>query len=511
MEHTPEYDRRRARRGRGSEDAGMGLSGPEAMKSLDDAIRDIRREEQEIGGRLARRTERVVKLRESEAELFSQLAQTRLDPEVRQALEGRISKAEKNAQAVADRVLAESAEIETALAEIDRTISDQARMRRRLLETLETEQAKLRALSDKIAKAVEKDPEYKRQRELTEQLQAVAQRSLEKAQQAEADREEKGRPYREDPLFMYLWENGYGTRNYRASNLTRWLDGAVARLVGFAKARPNFALLNEIPLRLREHADRQVEAARQADDALDMLETRAIDAAGGAQTRNAISQAQEKVDKIDAEMLALEDERDKKAIDYRHKVEGRDPDFRAALGDFASALSHQDVRDLMQAARATSSPRDDAIVKKIEDVRVRLAEEEQDGQEDRARLKLLAERRRELEDIEFEFKSARYDDPRSVFQQENLAGDLLSEFLRGAISAASYWDAWQNSQRWRPGTGDWGGGFGLPNKSRRGDMGGAGGSRGGPWGGGSGGGFSRPRTGSRGSRRSGGFRTGGGF
>ena len=50
-------------------------------------------------------------------------------------------------------------------------------------------------------------------------LVSVADESLRKTQQAEEDREQKGKPYRDDPLFMYLWERGYNTRNYRANNL----------------------------------------------------------------------------------------------------------------------------------------------------------------------------------------------------------------------------------------------------------------------------------------------------
>ena len=45
----------------------MSIRGPEALASLDEAMRDIRREEDEISKRLARSAERVTKIRESEA------------------------------------------------------------------------------------------------------------------------------------------------------------------------------------------------------------------------------------------------------------------------------------------------------------------------------------------------------------------------------------------------------------------------------------------------------------
>ncbi|HTM76046.1 MAG TPA: hypothetical protein VL133_00235, partial [Devosia sp.] len=69
----------------------MSIRGPEALASLDEAMRDIRREEDEISKRLARSAERISKIREGEAELFLQLAQLRVDPAVQAELDGRIS------------------------------------------------------------------------------------------------------------------------------------------------------------------------------------------------------------------------------------------------------------------------------------------------------------------------------------------------------------------------------------------------------------------------------------
>ena len=83
-----------------------------------------------------------------------------------------------------------------------------------------------------------------------------AARAEEKAAQAEADREEKRRPYEADPIFMYLWRRRYGTRDYHASNLVRFFDRKVAQLIDFESARLNYTMLMELPDRLREHAER---------------------------------------------------------------------------------------------------------------------------------------------------------------------------------------------------------------------------------------------------------------
>lgn len=510
------------------------INGPEALKSLTDALRDVRREEDEIAKRLARSAERLAKVKESEAELFRDLAEVRLDPSVRADMTGTLTAAERKAQAMLTEHAEAIAAAEKAIGAFDTEIAAKTAERQTETEAIDANQSQLKALSARIAQQVAKDPEFEAARKQAAELQAVAAEAARKTQQAETDREDKGRPYREDPLFMYLWETGYGTRNYKANNLVRWLDGMVARMVDFQEARPNFAMLNDIPLRLKEHADRQAANAEAAEARLDEMETRAIDAAGGQPMRQAIAAAQARMDEIDAALVALEDRRDQAARDLRHLAEGRSPNFETALNELSATLQRQDVASLLADARRTATPRDDAIVSQIDDIRLRVGEEEAETRDLNARLKTLAARRRELEDIQYEFKKSRFDDPRSTFREDGLAGDLLTEFLKGAISAAAYWERWQRSQSWKPGSSDWGGGIGLPRSGRSNPPGGSfnwpspgsgssgsiGGSssNSGSWGrlpggfgGSSGGGFSRPRTGSRGTRTGGGFKTGGGF
>ncbi|MBA3518387.1 MAG: hypothetical protein H0T75_12260 [Rhizobiales bacterium] len=85
------------------------------------------------------------------------------------------------------------------------------------------------------------------------EMLAAAER---KAAQAECDLEEKRKPYEADPLFMYLWTRAFGTPRYRAVPLVRSIDRKVARHIGFDEARRNYAVLIELPVRLREHAER---------------------------------------------------------------------------------------------------------------------------------------------------------------------------------------------------------------------------------------------------------------
>ncbi|MDB5615602.1 MAG: hypothetical protein JWQ22_3255 [Devosia sp.] len=515
----------------------MSIRGPEALASLDEAMRDIRREEEDISKRLARSAERLGKIRENEAELFRQLARLRIDPAIQAELDGRISSAEGKARDMLKAHAKDLSKAEAAVADEDATLARLTGERNEALKTFETHQGELKALASKLGPTIARDPVFAGKRQAATEMADIAAQSMRKTEQAEADREQKGKPYRDDALFMYLWEAGYGTASYRANNFIRFLDGKVADLVGFAKARPNFAMLNEIPLRLREHAERGIENARLAEAEVDALETAAIDNAGGKPLRDAMAETQARIDALDAEIVIAEDRRDEAAKLVGQLSQGGNPAFEGALGELAAALGREDIQTLLAEARRTRTGQDDTIVAQIDETRVRAKEEEGETRELNERLKTLAARRRELEDIQWEFKKQRFDDPRSTFRDDKLVGDVLNDFLRGGISAASYWEKWRGSQNWSAGTSDWGGGVGLPNNGRRSNspwpqgggstmnwpdssFGGSGsqprprgnsGGFGGGWGSGSGGGFSRPRTGLTGTRKSGGFKTGGRF
>lgn len=505
----------------------MTIRGPQALASLEDALRDIRREEDELSKRLARASERITKIRETEAELFRTLARVRLDPSVQEDLEGRISASEAKAREMLKAHADELAGTETALADLDAEITRLTGLRAEALRELETRQGELKALSEKIGAAIARDPAYAAKRREADELRDIAAQAMRKTEQAEADRDEKGEPYRHDPLFTYLWERGYGTVNYRANNLVRYLDGLVAGLIGYAKARPNFAMLNEIPLRLRQHAERQMANVEAAEAELEALETAAIDEAGGKPVREAVEAVEARIEALDADIVAAEDRRDDTAKSLSTLAEGADPAFEQALAMLGEALGREDLQTLVAEARRTATARDDTILAQIDDARARVLDEEEEIREQKARLKTLGARRRELEDIQWEFKKERFDDPRSTFREDDLVGDMLNEFLRGGISAARYWDHWQKSQNWSTGSG----GFGLPDRGRppspwpergggfdwpEGSFGGGRpkrrGNFGGAWGGGRpSGGFSRPRGGSQGTRKHSGFKTGGGF
>jgi uncharacterized membrane protein YgcG len=491
----------------------MTLNGPQAIKAIEDALRDIRREEDEITRRIARTTDRIGKLHETEIGQLRALASIRLTPEAQAELGGKLSQAETRARDMLKQHAADLSALDRQLTDHEMAIANLGAARGRELETIATRQAELDALTGTVKASLENDAAYREAVERHAEVAGMADEAKKKAAQSEADREEKGRPYREDVLFIYLWDRGYLTPAYKAGNVARMLDAWVARLVRYAAARPNYAMLNEIPLRLREHAERLAEDEIAAEETITALETKAFDAAGGRPARAAMEAAQVKIAELDEKLVAAEDAREALVAEQKALAEGRDPKFESAVEVLTSAMRGTDIAQLMDDARKTATPEDDAITIKIDEVRRRVTEDEGELSDQRARLKTLETRRRELEDIEYEFKKARFDDPRSSFRKDDLVGDLLTEFLKGGMTAATYWGHWRHSQDWAAGSGP----IVRPTRSSSSPSSGfpipPGGFSPRPPSGGSwnkpGGGFSRPRSGGIGKK--GGFKTGGGF
>ena len=446
----------------------MSLSGPKVLEALEEALRDLRHEEDDILRKLVRSAERMAKIEETEAELLSAFARVRLPPEQADRL---LAPVEAAAAATRNVLTGRARDVAAGverLAGLDRELATLSAQRTSALTAIDHQQTALRGLSARIGAAMERDPAYSRQQQAATRLRAVAAAARAKARQTESEREQKARAFRADPLFSYLLARRFSTAEYRGSGLVAGLDAWVARLIGFSDAQRQFALLSEWPARLQAHAAQQAARAAAADEAIEEIERRAIDAAGGATVRTALAEAQGRIAEIDSRIAVLAQELDATLIAQARLAAMDDAAFDRAAAGLAAALGSPDLPALILAARAAAPNPDDAVIAQLDDARLRLDEERIDAREQRLRLTTLAARRGELGTVIDSLKAQRFDDPRSVFRDDNLIGGELDSFLTGALSAEGYAHAFARSHGWTVGTSEWGGGIGLPRHGRSG-------------------------------------------
>jgi hypothetical protein len=451
----------------------MSISGPEALAALDEALRDLRREEDDILRKLLRGHERLAKIRDSESELLRQLAILNLPADRATALIGAVAGA---AQALRQTLDARGRDFAAAVQrrrQLETALGERRGERGARLGEIDHGQQQLRALAGRLGATAG----YDRQRQAAAALAARAQAALARCRQAEIDSAGRLRSYRDDPLFAYLLDRGYGTPAYRGGLLAGPLDRAVARLARFGTAHRDYALIAALPGQLAAHAEAEARRAAAAAAELDALENAAIGAAGGAAALAAVTGAKARIAELDDRIAALEAERSQLVATQTALLEIDGSAFGRAVDALIQALGSTSLAALIADRRvaAATSPDgaggedttlDDAFTAQLDDVRLRLAEEQADARDFHARLAVLAERRRALEGVERELKARHLDDPRALFHDAGLVGPRLDDVLTGRTDAPTYLAQWLEAQAWTAGTADWGGGIGLPQHGR---------------------------------------------
>jgi chromosome segregation ATPase len=491
------------------------LSGRETLATIDEALAKVRRQTDTLDADFQKVGAELAQARKAQLALFARVARIRVQELERGALVEALDSTDRRVT----EILATRAAAENALA-------DEIAAAEQKLAELERRRAEEQSAADMAAEAVdeaeadaqrrlEADEAYQAQLSAARESDAIADQAEAKAEAAETDRVEKGKPYHADPVFRYLWERGYGTSRYRASPPMRLLDRWAARNGRFEDLRRNYTLLTEIPRRLKQHAARMRELAVQDLEAAHRLEQRASQQAGVPTRREALEAAERRLEEIDSAIEQQESTLDT-LVERRAAFANGEDEFSArSTALLSEAFRREGIAALRIRAAGTKSPEDDLLIDDIEELEIEIERLKDALTQYRNLHKKQRERTLMLEDVRKRFKQSRYDDVHSVFVNAALIGVLLDRFVGGSAGAEEVWKAIRRAQRFRkigadprygtggfprapfpppwrmPGGGGWnppkGGGFG-----RGGGFGGGGFGRGGGFGGG-------------------GFKTGGGF
>lgn len=479
------------------------ISGREALGVIQRTIQEEQGRAGEGDARLQAASQALLATDQARARALAELARLRVGALADGgAVAARLAEADQRVLQTLERRAADREVVERQLAVLEGRQAELATERDRAAEALERAEAVLDEAEAATQARLAVDRDYVAVRDAAERAERVAVHADAKATTAEEELAAKGAAYEADPLFTYLWRRRYGTAEYRAWPLTRWLDGRVARLLRFEDARRNYHRLQELPRRLREHAER---VGAVADEALAVLADR--DAAErSADGVTALAEARDAVRAALAEADGrLEDGRAAVA-EVRERLEafahGEDEGFRRAVEGLAAELAQVPLRTLAQEAVATPFPEDDRVVARLLELERERSTQEAAAVEMREAAARHKQRITDLEKVRIDFTRRRFDQPDSAFPDAAMIGTLLAQLLNGAMTRDALWRVLEQQRRDAPKRADptfGSGGFG----------------RGSPWGGGgfpSGGGFGgTPRAGGGGAFRpsGGGMSTGG--
>ena len=321
------------------------FTGRDALFSVEQAVSRVRRDESSLDTALRSAMEQAKQLRHDVAEAFRSLARARLDAIMRDQVIGDLDATERQALAILE---GRRREIETlarrrddAQTALDKAETAKHERDQELADALEAVDEQ----HDRTAERIKTDDRWRKAKAAVEAAVQVAGNADKKADDAEADLAAKGKPYEDDPLFMYLWSKHSGQVEDTSGSFVRFLDRMVVRSVGYHDARANYAMLREIPVRLREHATNKAHDVDAAKAQVVALERQALIADGiepleaRAETAHAAMRAAEQaVAEITAELGKIEAKRQWIIEADDKKSEGRAVDL------LAQALAREDLR-----------------------------------------------------------------------------------------------------------------------------------------------------------------------
>lgn len=438
------------------------ISGRQALAQIERTIEEARRQEAQLDTAWQVATEEVARLRLERMEAFRELARLKLDAIAKNEVVGGLDATERQAVELIENRRNTLRRLTTQREKAESRVHSAEADRHAAAELLERALADNDELRKGVEAKISVSPEWSAARNRVEELARMTEQAEKKAAQAEADQDQKRRPYEGDPLFMYLWNRKFGTTAYRVNAFSRYMDRLVARVVGYDKARANYALLNEIPNRLREHARRVADDLRQARDRLTALERAALVAAGIEDAEARMAEAQVRLDEAERTLQRARD--DLATLDRTHDasvLEGDAP-YREAVELLASADAREDLNQLYREALRTPTPRDEEIVRRIQATDVMIARAERQAGNTHRQLQEVARRRATIEGEWVEFRRRGYDNPYGTFGNEVVLGNVLGGVLTGAVSGAILGEVLRGGFHQGPSPWDSGFGGGIP-------------------------------------------------
>jgi uncharacterized membrane protein YgcG/archaellum component FlaC len=375
-------------------------------------------------------SQKIAGIEASRLHTYKALAKIRLDEIAASTVVSELSIAEQKARTRFDAFTRLCGQVLAERRTLEAQISQAQEQRTEIENQIDATRAEIAALTNGTRKRLNEIDEWVvllREANLLSQKFVAADK---KAQESEADRENKSKPYLADDVFRYLHEKKFGTSAYTGSGLTRWGDESVAKVIGFESARRDFVMLNELPVRLRAHGD----GLRQTLDA-QVAEMRRRFRVETEKDGVCVPEAKLKeqnqalntlIQKTDALQVALQENQAR----YEALTEGNDENgLNAVLAFIVKALQSQNLTDLMRQAMATPTPEDDALVSDLGRLNANLARAQAELRKSHEQLKVLKDRETQLEDARRHVgKSGRYD---GSFQGEDRITETIDAIYRG--------------------------------------------------------------------------------
>ena len=224
--------------------------------------------------------------------------------------------------------------------------------------------------------------------------------------------------------FAYLQERRFGGPQYDAGPIAQALDRWLARRIEYDLLAERYRILKIGPHAIQAEIRKLTDRAEELEAEVDRRQDEAGARHGLVPALQADAEAQKLVVEARQRLHEAAKRRDALAAELRAVEIHRGRPYENAIGMHEDFLQSQSVRDLERLARATPDPRDDHLVRRLDDLRARLEGLSKDLGVHRAELERLAKRTGSLADLAREATRS-FSSRRSYFPEGARLQDML--------------------------------------------------------------------------------------
>ncbi len=310
--------------------------------------------------------------------------------------------------------------------------------------------ARREELEKVVAERLEGDAEFQR---LSKEA-LVAEGELERNEQRVSDMQheasEKLPSYEKSQLFQYLHKRGYGTSGYKKKGLTKRLDGWVAKLIDFHRARRGYEFLRVTPELMANEVSRRRDQFNGLMELVEACEDRHSDEVGLTAVMREGQELGQARDNLVADIGKQQDRAEKHRQELLTLESSRNEYYEQAVSRMREFLAGLEVWRLQHTSRSTPETEDDQIVAEVVWIGEELNRTKEQGAELTSEQQTWKRRSAELQDIWQRFRRADYDSGRSMFHPDFEIEGYLENFVRGRLSRDDLWSAIRSAQQFAP-------------------------------------------------------------
>ena len=222
-------------------------TGTNALKNIDQTLQTIRNEAVRLDSQLSKMTESLAANQRQRLKVINDIAAVRLVEIQRNELTENYNAADQFAASELEKRDVALKDLSRTIDSLTSEIENSERSRAELLLKVNESAQQIVNIEAQVQKQLQADASYLELLDKARVADSIMQESNQKAEQAAIDFNAKAEPYQNDPLFMYLWERGFGTTEFNGGLFSRTIDAWVAKLIKYQPARLNYWNLTEIP------------------------------------------------------------------------------------------------------------------------------------------------------------------------------------------------------------------------------------------------------------------------